>query len=95
MLLPSRVAVANRGHLDDDIGRGDLESGMTGVRRSTPGREQGSEMIALHVASFRSRWLIRHWTEDGGLLECIMHAKWRGFLEITAAAPLPDEGVLR
>lgn len=30
-----------------------------------------------------------------GLLECIMHAKWRGFLEITGAAPLPDEGVLR
>lgn len=31
----------------------------------------------------------------GGLLECIMHAKWRGFLQITGAAPLPDEGVLR
>lgn len=30
-----------------------------------------------------------------GLLECIMHAKWCGFLEITGAAPLPDEGVLR
>lgn len=39
-------------------------------------------------------------TPDGrggipGLLECIMHAKWRGFLEITGAGPLPDEGVLR
>lgn len=31
----------------------------------------------------------------GELLECIMHAKWRGFLQITGAAPLPDEGVLR
>lgn len=32
---------------------------------------------------------------EGGLLECIMHAKWRGFLDITGAAPFPDEGVLR
>lgn len=51
-------------------------------------------MIAVYVASFRLWRLTRiasgknQGSERGELLECIMHAKWRGFLEITAAAPL-------
>ena len=84
--------VANQGHFNDDVGSRKV--------RFSCRRGQGSEMIAFHVASFRSRWLIRRWaaregTGSTGLLECIMHAKWCGFLEITGAAPLPDEGVLR
>ncbi|CAL1680110.1 unnamed protein product [Lasius platythorax] len=65
-------------------------------RRSRSRRKRTRERNDRVLRSFRSRWLIRR--RAGGipeLLECIMHAKWRGFLEITGAAPLPDEGVLR
>ena len=58
-------------------------------------REQGNEMIAVYAGSFRLRLTRKLGWVGGELLECIMHAKWRGFLQITGAAPLPDEGVLR
>lgn len=85
--------VGDQGHSDDDVWQERLRRWRSRSRRKRT-RERNDRVLRCFFSW--SRWLIRRRTGGiPGLLECIMHAKWRGFLEITGAAPLPDEGVLR